>query len=67
MILIEYLKFKRFINGDSIYIILNLKEKKIHINEYDGYINLITKSPFDGDIDGNGVVIITNGNSSNTK
>ena len=63
----EYLKFKRFINGESIYIILNFKDKKIHINDFDGYINLITKSPFDGIIDGNGVVIITNGNSSNAK
>ena len=63
----EYLKFKRFINEESIYIILNFKDKKIHINDFDGYINLITKSPFDGIIDGNGVVIITNGNSNNTK
>ena len=63
----EYLKFKRFINGESIYIILNFKDKKIHINDFDGYINLITKSPFDGIIDGKGVVIITNGNSSNAK
>ena len=63
----EYLKFKRFINGESIYIILNFKDKKIHINDFDGYINLITESPFDGIIDGNGVVIITNGNSSNAK
>ena len=59
--------FKRFINGESIYIILNFKDKKIHINDFDGYINLITESPFDGIIDGNGVVIITNGNSSNAK
>ena len=62
-----YLKIKRFISGESIYIILNIKDKKIHINDFDGYINLITKSPFDGIIDGNGVAIITNENSSNAK